>query len=103
MTKRAEAALSVDPPPVERTRRARAMSGQREHDEDDLVDTILARGQAADQVGRPEDRVVREGEEGPAFPPPEGGHGDHGTEEAHANRRHTDGPQVLLVLSCALR
>src|SRR5438094_8344993 len=50
---------------------------------------IPARRQVADQVDHPEDWVIPEGEEGPTFPPPEGGHRDHGTEEAHADRRRT--------------
>src|SRR5712691_9246077 len=56
---------------------------KRQHDENDLMNVIPSGRQVAHQVRRPEDRVVPEREEGPAFPPPERGHRDHHTEETH--------------------
>ena len=67
---------------------------QRQHDEHDLMDVILARWQVAQEVRRPEDRVVAERVKGPAFAASERGHRDHDTEKAHADGRRTDGPQV---------
>src|SRR6266545_3851816 len=53
---------------------------ERQHDEDHLVDMVPTRGQVAQRMRRPEDRVVPEREEGPALTLPERGHGDHDTE-----------------------
>ena len=65
---------------------------QRQHDEQDLVDVVLARRQPAHQVNDPEGRIEPQREPGPPFPTPERDHSDQHAEQAHANRGQAVSP-----------
>src|SRR5262249_11060248 len=66
---------------------------EREHDEHDLVDVLLAGRQSAQQVRHPEDGIVPESEPGPPFTASVRDHGYHDTKETHPNRGHADRAQ----------
>lgn len=67
-------------------------TGERQHDEDHLVDMVLARRQSAHQVYYPKGRIKPQRKPRPPFSPAIRDESDQHAEQAHANRRHAVSP-----------
>lgn len=61
-------------------------TGERQHNEHDLVDVVFARRQSTRKVHSPERRIKPEREPGPLFPATKRDHGDQQAEQAQADR-----------------